>query len=366
MCHGTYGLAPGLLLRLHGVAVEHPAAPLALGGARPLDPLGVLELAAVVRQHESEQAAEGLQPHRPLHLVELGHRGRLRLLRHQQRKLRLARPGVQREQALRVAGPAADGVHLAGARPLAFGDRQERLVGALGAVVCGPPGPLLPAWLVSHLAPQLRVAHAAVALLHPPVDRGLADAHLPRPGLRYLLRRQAPREVGPDERDRELEALPVHVHAAAGPDLVLVGERLRVVGQVLAPPPVRAPHAAVAAAVAAEGPAQQLRAGAPALRVPAVGALHVVALARAPGDDAVPHHLVVHRGRGPSQVPCHGPAALTPVQPALYRPPLPDVESVVPLLSLSLCQLCVLSRGRADARHSRKDALPCRTYPYAY
>ena len=41
-------LARRLLLRLHGIAVEDAAAPFAFGGARALDAVGVLELAAVV------------------------------------------------------------------------------------------------------------------------------------------------------------------------------------------------------------------------------------------------------------------------------------------------------------------------------
>ncbi len=53
---------------------------------------------------------------------------------------------------------------------LALGEREERLVGALGAVVRGPPLPVLPARLVADLAAQLGVAHAAVALLDPAVE----------------------------------------------------------------------------------------------------------------------------------------------------------------------------------------------------
>ncbi|WP_296061877.1 transposase [uncultured Ellagibacter sp.] len=98
-------------------------------------------------------------------------------------------------------------------------------------------------WAVAALPAQVEVAHPGVAARYPPVYGRRRGADLPGPGQRYLLGRQPPGHVAPDQPHRVLEPGLVPVDADPGLAQLGVGERLRPGRRVLAAPP---PAAAVA------------------------------------------------------------------------------------------------------------------------
>ena len=331
-------LAAALLLGLARVAVEDRAAPGGRVERGALDPRAVGELGAVVGQEQGEQPSERLR-RRPLQHVERRSRRRRRLVGHGQRDLEPERPRVQCEQAPAVGLEPYHRVRLAGGGaffPRQFHERGERA----GRAVRRPPWRLgARARLVAAPAPQLEAAHPRVAAPYPPVYGRRRRPDLGRPGQRYLLGRQPPRDVVPDQiHDAlELRLAPVDAHprfAQLG-----VGESLRPGGRVLAPPPSRAVVPAEPAPVAAMRPRQQLRAG-------VVGGLRgAEALVRAAAHRAVARHLVGDRRRRPAQLPGHLPARLALVQAPLDRGALRPVEPAVRLGRVLPHALSFLSGG---------------------
>ncbi len=286
---------------------------------------------------------------RLLELVEPRLHGLRRPVGHQQRELEPERPQVQCEQAPAVGPEPYHGVHLAGAGALLLGKPREGGEGARLAVRRRPRRRRARPGLVAALPAQVEVAHPGVAARYPPVYGRRRGADLPGPGQRYLLGRQPPGHVAPDQPHRVLEPGLVPVDADPGLAQLCVGERLRPGRRVLAAPPPAAAVAQIPAAVAAARPRQQLGAG-------VVGhAPHPLALARPFGHGAVAGRLVGHRRGRPAQLAGHPPARPAPLQAVLYRRPLGPVQPAVPLLPpLPLHAVSYLSGGPC-ALASRRD-----------
>ena len=333
-------LAAALLLGLAGVAVVDRAAPGGRVERGALDGRAVGELGAVVRQEQGEQAGEG--PRRgPLEHVQRRFRRRGRLVGHQQRELEPERPQVQCEQAPAVGPEPYHGVHLAGAGALLLGKPHEGGEGARLAVRRRPRRLRARPGLVAALPAQVEVAHPGVAARYPPVYGRGRGPDLAGPAQRYLLGRQPPGHVAPDQPHRVLEPGLVPVDADPGLAQLRVGERLRPGRRVLAAPPPRAAAVAqVPAPVAAARPRQQPGAG-------VVGdAPDPLALAGPLGHGAVAGHLVGHRRGRPAQVAGHLPARPALVEAALYGGALGPVQPAVALpLLLSLHLSSFLSGG---------------------
>ena len=332
-------LAAALLLGLAYVAVVDRAAPGDRVERGALDSRAVGELGAVVGQEQGEQPRERIR-RRLLQLVEPRLHRLRRLAGHQQRELEPERPQVQCEQAPAVGPEPYHGVHLAGAGALLLGKPHEGGEGARLAVRRRPRRLRARPGLVAALPAQVEVAHPGVAARYPPVYGRRRGADLAGPCQRYLLGRQPPGHVAPDQPHRVLEPGLVPVDADSGLAQLCVGERLRPGRRVLAAPHPAAAVAQVSAAVAAARPRQQLGAG-------VVGdAPHPLALARALGHGAVAGHLVGHRRGRPAQLAGHPPARPPPLQAVLYRRAFGSVQPAVPLLpSLSLHGSSFLSGG---------------------
>ena len=153
-----------------------------------------------------------------------------RLVGHGQRDLELERPQVQCEQAPAVGLQAEHRVHLAGGGALFPGNsmvpanrRAAPCDVCLGGSAC--------ARLVAAPAPQLEAAHPRVAA---PIHLYIWSTPTPpigHPGRRYLLGRQPPRDVGPDQLHGALEFRLAPVDAHPGFAQLGVGERLRLAAE---------------------------------------------------------------------------------------------------------------------------------------